>query len=65
MPILFLGALAILRSQGILNLTLWKLKEITLLTLLQGMLPSKASASVKPLSCSKADNLEKLAREAQ
>ena len=39
--------------QGILNLTLWKLREATLLTLPQGMLPLKESTTAKPLSWSK------------
>ena len=43
----------LLRSQGILNLTLWKQREITLLTLSQEMLPLKEPTAFKPLSLSK------------
>lgn len=46
----------------------WKLREITLLTILQGMLPLKKLTVAKPLSWPKgifppSYNLEKLARE--
>ena len=35
-----------------LNLTFWKLREITLLIFLQGILPLKELTAAKPLSCS-------------
>ena len=41
--------LAIMKIQGIINLTFWKLKEIILLTLLQGMLPLMGPVAAKPL----------------
>ena len=43
----------LLRFWGILNLTYWKLREITLLTFWQGMLPLMGPAIVKPLSQAK------------
>lgn len=66
--ILLLDALALIKIP-ILNLTLWKLREITLLTLSQGMLPLEGSTAFKHLSWSKGIFSQmvtgKLAREAQ
>lgn len=45
-----LAAWAINKIPSILNVTLWKLREITLLTLPQGMLPLEKSKAVKPQS---------------
>ena len=51
--ILLHATLAIIKILGILNLTLWKLGEITLLIILQGMLPLKGPTAAKPLFLSK------------
>ena len=48
--ILLPAIVAIIKIQGILNVTLWKLKEITLLTFPQGMHPLKEPTAAKPLS---------------